>query len=245
MTAVGFGTELDDPEHIRKCIRQTYGMISHIDEQVGRVLDALEEAGLAENTVVAFISDHGDQLGEHGLFHKGVYPYDAHAHIPLLVKVPWSPRRGLVVDDVVSMLDLVPTLLDLAGVDQPEDESMNEWWLEKHGPIAPPLPGEVLTPVLMDGQRPQRRCALVECDMDTQPAFDLLQMRALVTNDYKLVYYVPTGEIMLFDRNNDPDEMVNLAGDPGHQPVVTELLKRLLHELSRTEPRRPRQICGA
>lgn len=245
MNAIGLGTEPQDREYIEKCTRQTYGMISHIDEQIGRVLDSLEDSGMAENTLVMFISDHGDQLGEHGLFYKGLYPYDAHAHIPFVVKVPWSAQKGMVVEDVVSMLDLVPTVLDLAGVDQPEDELISDWWREKHQPVAPSLPGEALTPVLLNGGRPERRNALVEFDSDLETAFDLLQMRSLVTNEYKLVYYAPGNEIMLFDRKKDPCEMNNLAQGPEYQSVVSDLLRQLLCEISRTENRRPRQLCGA
>jgi arylsulfatase A-like enzyme len=244
MTAIGQGTEVLDSDHIRACIRQTCGMISHVDEQVGRVLDALSATETEDNTVVIFISDHGDQLGEHGLFYKGIYPYDGHAHIPFVVKVPWSTQRNKVVDDVVSMLDLVPTVLDLAGVDQPEDETMSAWWRDHHGPVAPPLPGEVLTPVLLTRALPERRNALVEYDSDTD-SFDLLQIRTLVTNEYKLVYYAPTNETLLFSRVNDPDEMHNLAQDDGYHGVLMDLLKQLVHEISRTEARRPRQICGA
>ncbi len=245
MNAIGKGTEVQDPEHVRKCIRQTYGMVSHVDEQVGRVLGSLEETAMAGNTVVMFISDHGDQLGEHGLFHKGIYPYDAHAHIPFVVKVPWSEHKGQVVEDVVSMLDLAPTVLDLAGVEQPEDELMSNWWRDKHQPVAPSLPGEVLTPVLLNGARPRRRNALVEYDSDLVTPFDLLQMRWLVTNEFRLVHYAPTNEILLFDRRNDPHEMKNLARDPEYRSVVMDLLQQLLCEISRTESRRPRQICGA
>ena len=220
-------------------------MISHVDEQVGRVLDALDQTGMAEDTVVMFIADHGDQMGEHGLFYKGVYPFDGHAHVPFVVKVPWSKEKGKVVDDVVSMLDVVPTVLDLAGVSQPDDELMTDWWREKHRPAAPSLPGEVLTDVLTSGARPKRGCALVEYDADTYNAFDILQMRSLVTNEFKLVYYAPTDEVMLFDRINDVDEMKNLADDPAFVPVVNKLLRQMLFEITRTESRRPRQICGA
>jgi len=240
MEAVGLGTEVYDPEWVRECIRQTYGMMSHVDEQVGRVLDCLEELGIADNTIVMFISDHGDQLGEHGLFYKGVYPYEGHAHIPFLAKVPGGVK-GKVVDDVVSMLDMVPTVLDLAGVDQPGDERDGEW-REKAAPIQPSLPGEVLTPVLTGDGRPVRRNALIEYDAENYAAFEVLQYRSLVTNDFKLVYYAPTNETMLFDRRNDPDETTNLAEDPDHQGVVLEMFKQLTREIARTEARLPRFI---
>jgi arylsulfatase A-like enzyme len=216
MTDAGLGVEPEEAELVRKRIKQTYGMISHVDEQVGRILDCLSEQGVADNTVVMFIADHGDQLGEHGLFYKGVYPYDAHAHIPFIVKVPGG-RAGKTVDDVVSMLDLVPTALDLAGVEP-----------------ASPLPGEVLGPVMKSDAEPQRKNALVEIDSASK-GDRLIQMRWIVTNEHKLVYYPSTGETMLFDRANDPNELKNLADDPALQPMVMRLLKQLLSELSRTE----------
>jgi arylsulfatase A-like enzyme len=214
MTALGLGTEVYDPEFLKKAIKQTYGMVSHVDEQVGRVLDCLEEQGIADDTVVMFISDHGDQLGEHGLLYKSVYPYNRHAHIPFIAKVPGG-ERGKVVEDVVSMLDMVPTALDLAGLSQD-------------------LPGEVLTPVLMSAARPIRKNALVEHDRTESP-IGRVEMRSLVRNDYKLVHYPCQEETLLFDRANDPQELKNLAGDPEMQPMVAEMFKELRSELARTE----------
>lgn len=224
MTEAGLGTDVIEPELVKKSIRQTYGMISHLDEQVGRVLDCLDELGIADDTVVMFISDHGDQLGEHGLFFKSVYPYEAHMHIPFVVKAPGGPR-GKVVDDVVSMLDLVPTTLSLAGVAPVEE-----------------LPGEILTPVVAGDALPVRKNALVEVDRLGRHGA-VLPMRTMVTNDHKLVYYPGSGETMLFDRKNDPLELQNIADAPECQPVVSDLLKRLLSELARTEmPARRRRV---
>lgn len=239
MTRLGLGTRPLDPTLVKKSIRQTYGMISHVDEQVGRVLDTLDELGVADNTVVMFISDHGDQLGEHGLFYKGIYPYDAHAHIPFLAKVPWAARKGRVVEDVVSMLDMVPTLLDLAGVPYPCGRRRDDGGT----PTYSELPGEVLTAVLTGDAAPVRGNALVEADRrNTQ--LGVVQMRTLVTNDYKLVFYAPTREVMLFDRRRDPQELKNLADDPACRHVVNAMMKDLLHELSRTEMPQPRRWGG-
>jgi arylsulfatase A-like enzyme len=216
MTENGLVTEPVDPEMAKRRIKQTYGMISHLDEQVGRVLDYLEETGEAENTVVVFISDHGDQLGEHGLYFKGILPYDAHAHIPFVIKAPGG-QKGKVVEDVVSMLDMVPTCLDVAGVEP-----------------ALPLPGEILTPVVMGTDQPKRKHALVEMDTDSKGP-DLIQMRWLVRNDYKLVYYAHNKETMLFDRKADPNELNNLAGKSEYQALLLEMFQELLSEISRTQ----------
>jgi arylsulfatase A-like enzyme len=96
------------------------------------------------------------------------------------------------------------------------------------------LPGEVLTPVLRGDALPVRKNALVEGDR-RKTELGLVQMRAIVTNDYKLVYYAPTKEIMLFDRKSDPQELKNIAEEPEYQSVVNDLFKLLLAELSRTE----------
>lgn len=240
LQALDLGTEPYDPQWTRKCMRQTYGMVSHVDEQVGRVLEYLDQAGVADNTIVVFISDHGDQLGEHGLFYKGFYPYDGHARVPFVVKAPDSVQ-GKVVEDVVSMLDMVPTVLDLAGVEQPRDVN-HERWAEHGVPLATTLPGEVLTPVVCGDEQPSRKNALIELDVDNTKVYDLLQYRSLVTNDYKLVYYAPTKETMLFDRRHDPDELRNLANDPACQGIVLDLFRQMVHELARTEARLPRFI---
>lgn len=241
MEAIGVGTRVQDPAWTKACIRQTYGMMSHVDEQVGRILDFLEEQDIVDNTIVMYISDHGDQLGEHGLFYKGLYPFDGHARVPFLARVPWAEKKGKVLEDVVSMLDLVPTVLDLAGVSQPRDK-LDDRWHEIAPPIQPSLPGEILTPVMTGDARPVRKNALIEYDAENYKAFEELQYRSLVTNDYKLVFYVPTNETMLFDRHNDPDETTNLANTPEHQGIVLEMFKQLFSEITRTESRLPRFI---
>lgn len=245
MTQVNLGKKIFDAEYIRQCTIQTYGMISHVDEQIGRVLDSLQANGLADNTFIMFISDHGEQLGEHGLFYKGFYPYDAHARIPFLCKVPGIAGNRKV-EDVVSMLDLVPTVLDLASVPQPEEPEMNSEFSIQCAPLPSSLPGESLKKVLIEGGCPERKNALVEFDDErVRGGIDLLQMRMLVTNDYKLVYYSPTNEVMLFDRKNDPSETRNLAAVGKYAGTVQELLKTLLKEISRTEKRHPRRFAGA
>lgn len=104
----------------------------------------------------------------------------------------------------------------------------------------PTLPGEALTPVVTGDASPRRKNALIEYDDETHEAFECVQYRSLVTNDWKLVFYAPTNETMLFDRKNDPDELNNLASDPAHQPVVATMFKQLTQELSRTDRRLPR-----
>jgi len=231
-------------EVLREMCVQTLGMISHVDEQIGRVMAALETCGFQEDTVVAFLSDHGEQLGEHGLMYKSYWPYDGCNKVPFVVKVPWASDHGRRVETVVSLLDVTPTVLDLAGVPQPDPDT-NPEFATRAAPIASPLPGESLKPVLFDGRPPRRANALIEFDDDLAPGVDLLQMRVLVTDDYKLCLYSPTGEGLLFDRRRDPGERNNLFADPAYATVARELLTELVTEISRTERRFPRRLSGS
>ncbi len=149
--------------------------------------------------------------------------------------------KGHGVDDGVSLLDVVPTLLDLAGVDQPQDR-LESRWQEAGVSLAPTLPEEVLTLVLGGAARPSCRNALIENDTDPYAAFDLLQYRSLVTNEWKLVFYAPTNATLFFGRRNDPGDLRNLAQDPSYPGVVLEMFQRLTREIARTERRPPRHM---
>ena len=132
-------------DQLREIIANTYGQISFIDEQVGRILNVLAEAGLDENTIVIYSSDHGEWLGDHGLILKGPMPYEGLLRVPLLVKGPGVPA-GKVNDQPVSTLDLAATFYDLSDTepglpqhgkslrpvyeeDQERDFAMMEWEL--------------------------------------------------------------------------------------------------------------------
>src|SRR5690606_31810439 len=93
-----------------------YGMITFIDEQLGRVLDALDRSGQREETLVVFMSDHGETLGDHGLVLKGCRFYEGLVRVPLIVSWPGVVRQGHVRDDLVELTDVAPTLAAFAGV---------------------------------------------------------------------------------------------------------------------------------
>jgi arylsulfatase A-like enzyme len=231
-------------EKLKKLYRTTYGMISHVDEQIGRIIDRLEDLSLDKNTVVVFLADHGEQLGEHGLMFKNYWPYDGCNQVPFIFKVPQSAQPGRTVDDVVSLLDFVPTILDFAEVKQYDPDFTPEW-LAAASPISTPLPGESLKPVLSNGKRPQRRNALVEFDDDLKQAFDLSQMRMIITNEYKLCFYSPTREGILIDRNKDPLELENYFNDPKYAEIRNYLFGELISQIMRTDSRLPRRLSGA
>jgi len=113
-----WGVEPITERQLRKISALYYGHITLIDEHIGRILGKLEELGLDENTVVAFSADHGELLGAHGLFYKGVM-YDESLRVPLLVHDA-GQTAGSVSQGFVSQIDIMPTLLDLAGIDIPQ-----------------------------------------------------------------------------------------------------------------------------
>ena len=105
----------------REMVALTYSMITHVDAEVGRVLDALDRTGQTDNTVVVFVSDHGDMLGDHALFYKGLYTFRGCANVPFVVAAPGMPE-GRSTDALVSHIDLLPSVLDLCGVPLPGSE---------------------------------------------------------------------------------------------------------------------------
>ena len=94
-------------------------MVAQLDHAIGRVLDTLDERGLADDTLVMITTDHGEFLGEHQMIFKGPLGYDSLLRVPLLVRGPNVPA-GIVVDDPVGTIDLAPTMLAAAGIDEPE-----------------------------------------------------------------------------------------------------------------------------
>ncbi len=158
-----------------------YGMVTLIDHNVGRILDALEANALAQDTIVLFVSDHGDHPGDHGLYGKGL-PYDAALRVPLIWRGA-GIAAGQQRHEVASTLDIAPTLLELAGVELPEGVQGHSMHAQLGGDLSP-----------------LRSAALSENDDDFVP----MKIRVLTSARWKLVHYLnePVGE--LYDRLNDP-----------------------------------------
>ncbi len=178
----------------RRAIQAYYATISFMDAQVGRVLDALDELGLRENTIVLFSSDHGYHMGEHGYYQKQTLFEDAD-QVPLILSAPGMKTRGQHTEGIVEMIDFYRTLADLAGV-------------------APPpayVQGQSFAAALQDAQTPGRDSAITQ----------ITGGYTLRTSRYRFSRWVEekTNAIELYDRLNDPAEMVNLAKDPIYADV--------------------------
>ena len=103
-------------EYAEQCLPDYYGMIESLDDEFGRILEAVEKAGVADDTIVVFSSDHGDMIGSQGLKAKR-WPYEESARIPLLIRYPRSIKPGTVIADPIGSPDIYPTLAGLAGVE--------------------------------------------------------------------------------------------------------------------------------
>jgi len=186
------------------------GCISSVDDNVGRVLDYLEESGLAENTIVIYTSDQGFYLGEHGWFDKR-FIYDESFKTPLLVRWPGVVPAGSRNDQMVQNLDFAPTLLEAAGIEVPEY-----------------MQGESLMPLLKGDADAWDRDA-VYYHYYEYPAVHMVKRHyGIVTQEYKLAhFYYDVDEWELYDRINDPMELNNVYDDPEYAEVVAELKEKL------------------
>lgn len=182
-------------EAVRDQLAEYYGMITHMDEQIGRILEALSRSGAAGNTIVVFAADHGLAVGSHGLLGKqNVYEHSMGA--PLIFRGPGIPK-GKSSEALTYLLDIVPTLLARAGL---EDA------LEVDG-------FDLAT--LWNGERASVRDSILLAYEDTQ--------RALVTDRWKLIRYPKIGRVQLFDLRADPFEMRNLARRAAHSDLVDQM----------------------
>jgi choline-sulfatase len=187
------------PEDVRHARRGYFASISYVDEKIGEILATLARCGFADDTIVAFVSDHGDMLGERGLWFKMSFR-EGSARVPLMIAAPaLAPGRR---DAPVSTLDLVPTLTDLAGIDL--------------GEIAPWIDGESLVPVAAGAAtRPP-------VPMEYAAEGAIAPMVALRDGRWKLVL-CDVDPAQLFDLAGDPHETENLAPDPAHAATLARL----------------------
>ncbi len=190
-----------DRSRILAARRAYYGAISYVDDKVGELLRALEATGARDRTVVLFTSDHGDMLGERGLWYKMCF-FEWAARVPLIVHAPnrFAPRR---VAECVSLIDLYPTLLDLAG--GPETEPPE--------PAEPPA-GQSLLPLLVGEVAPREAC--VAGEYLAEGAAGPLVMLRRGRHKYIVGEDSPA---QLFDLEADPNELSNLAGDAAQRQV--------------------------
>lgn len=195
-----------------------YGLISHIDHHVGRMLDELEQQGLRERTLVVFSSDHGELLGDHGHWGKRSF-YEGAAKIPFIMNCPARIPAGQTIDTPISLADILPTFVELAG-----------------GSVPDVVSGQSLMPLLANPEAEWRTILFGEyggyqgiVQMDDRR----ISTRFMVRWDHwKYIYYVNGGREQLFNLERDPQEHYNLASE---HPEVCQQAKHQLTEHIRRE----------
>ncbi|MHC4118592.1 MAG: sulfatase family protein [Planctomycetota bacterium] len=200
-------------EQIDLCRGTYYGMVSLVDVQVGRIVETLKKSGRLDNTIIAFTSDQGFQLGEHGLWKKRVF-YDDNVKVPLIFHCPAVLPAGRVIDEPVEMIDFLPTLMELSGLDVPGN-----------------IRGRSLMPLIEGKVRKWRPACFSELDHSQSMYRELRRgtgRRVMVrTKQWKLIYFmdnrVADKDGALYNLKEDPHEQVNLYNKPGHRRVIRRL----------------------
>ncbi len=204
-----------------------------VDRQIGRVIAALKDSGQYENTVIILHADHGLALGDHGLYGSGCRFYDSWMRVPLVVAWPRHFKTGLQVDGLVELIDLAPTLHEIAGV-----------------PIGRQIQGESLVPVLTgradpghikEGVRAEYYHSFFQVDRSERGTYATMWREGR----WKLVVYhgMTIGE--LYDMEEDPGEFENLWESPAHAEIKNRLIRACFDQCMFTIDRGPRQIGHA
>ncbi|MHC4072978.1 MAG: arylsulfatase [Planctomycetota bacterium] len=194
--------------------RAYYGSVTFIDEQIGRILAALKERGMYDNTMIMFFADHGDMLGDHHLWRK-TYAYEGSARIPMLLRWPKSmgmnSQRGKTLPQPVELRDVLPTCLDAAGasiLDNLDGKSMLD-----------PVRGRT------ENWRPF-------IDLEHSMCYNKDHWNALTDGKTKYIYYAFDGREELFDLSRDPDELHNLAPKQVHKSTLLKWRQHIVDHLS-------------
>lgn len=208
----------------RERIAKTYAMVDLVDQNVGKMLSFLEKEGLQDDTIVVFTSDHGELLGNFGLWTKGPFYYDCLINTSLIISCPSLIKSG-VSEELFSDLDLAPTLCDMAEL-----------------PAMPFIDGISQYPHLLDSSKIVRDRCLIEYrngygEQDCSS-------KALIKKNYKYIRY-QTGDEELTDLSKDPQEIKNVADASEYKEIAEQLRAELLDEILKTEQKGPEQFSHA
>ncbi|MFX1304414.1 MAG: sulfatase [Promethearchaeota archaeon] len=214
-------------DEIRKITALTYASIAYVDYSIGQILASLDKLGYSENTIVIFMSDHGDLMGDHGLLFKGPCPFNGVLQLPLIWKVPGLTNPGSVSDSLLSSIDYPKTILNLLGI--------NERYSD--------MQGYDISPILVDAKKKVRDSILIENDEEVGTLE--ARLRHLITEDYKLTIYENLDDFGdIYNRKNDPYELNNLWYDNNFRRKRFELINKLLRENLKAQAKYPQRIAA-
>ena len=215
MAGSGFDGDSAEPhseEYWRALIARYWGMVTLVDKAVGTMMQALEDAGVADNTIVVYSSEHGDQLGEHNIIQKAVF-YEQSVKVPMLMRVPWLTGGESRVPGRYGHIDTVPTLLELVGADIPGH-----------------LQGESRVPVLKGEATLEGNDVMIDWtgrNLEELEGIQDVDHRILISHDGWKLNLGEGDQGELYDLNGDPTESANLFDDPAHRGRVVEMASRI------------------
>ena len=219
----GGRSHLRETEELKKDMACYYGMVSFMDQQIGRILDSLEEKGLAENTLVVFSTDHGHFIGEHGLIAKAIHHYEDLLRVPFIVRWPGKVPAGVASDAIQNLVDLAPSFLAAAGLDVPgimTGLDQTDSWA---------------------GSAEGRTWSITE-NHHTRTNF---HMKTYVNARYKITVYRKGTDGELFDLQEDPGEVNNLWHASESAELKAQLMEEFLKATFETEPMPMERIWSA
>ncbi|MCP4640324.1 MAG: sulfatase-like hydrolase/transferase, partial [bacterium] len=222
--AHGFHSHLVPEEKLRKDMAVYYGMISLMDREIGRILNALDRLGIADNTLVVFTTDHGHFLGQHGLIAKGAFHYEDMVKIPMLARMPGTLPAGVVSSALQSNIDFPSTALRAADIDVPGIMQGADQWDTWCG-----AEDAARDHIIVENRHEPTR----------------LHARTYADERYKLTLYRHTDQGELFDLREDPCEVNNLWDDPASVPLKGRVLHKFMQAELQREPTRMPRIWGA
>ncbi len=209
-----------------------YAMIELLDNQLGRIVAALEDSGQIDNTIIVFMSDHGELLGDHGLLYKGCRFFEGLVHVPMIISWPGRVAARLQSDALVELVDIAPTLLEAAGLEVPEA-----------------MQGKSLLPILTGTAPPGHHKDLVICDFNDSvgysPVPDRTQATMTFDGRWKLIIYHSHDIGELFDLETDPGEFDNRFDDPDLTELRCRLILRHLNAWASTVTAGTRRVSNA
>lgn len=220
--------KVNDDDAIQAMRALYFGLITEVDQQIGRLIEQLKQNAQYDNTLIVIQADHGEMLGDHHMWGKQTI-YDQAFHVPLIIRDPSQPQmHGTSVDDYTESVDIAPTILDWVGSTPPSS-----------------MDGHSLLPFLR-GEKPTNWREHIFCELDfsnpTQPQFNLggvdidlhnANVSILRDQQYRLVHFNAGLPPLLFDIIDDPNEMDNLANDPEFSHILLQMTQKLLNHRMR------------
>lgn len=210
-----FGPKRDVLDNYEDIILRYWAKVTHVDDRIGKFIDFMNEQGLMENTIVVITSDHGTMLCDHQMIACGPHSYEGNVHIPLIWYGPEYIEEGIRKNELLSLVDLLPTFFDIADIKLPLG-----------------VQGKSYKRLLTDGEYVKRNNLLIE----SRQGQDLSGFKTILTDDkWKMAVYTNRIDGELYDLNEDPHEINNLFYEEAFKEKKKELLGELAYELLNLE----------